>query len=56
MSSATARDRDRDLVGKLELSRAQYSENNSATRVTIHEWVDVRERPKRELLHTPIRL
>ena len=35
---------------------AQYSENNSAARATIHKRIDVCERPRRELLHTPIRL
>ena len=39
-----------------KLSLAQYSENNSATRATIHKRIDVRERPRKELLHTPIRL
>ena len=34
---------------------AHYSENNSATRVTIYKRIDVRERLRRELLHTPIR-
>ena len=35
---------------------AQSSENNSATRATIHKRIDVRERPRIEILHKLIRL
>ena len=34
----------------------RYSENNSATRATIHKRIGVRESLREELSHTPIRL
>jgi hypothetical protein len=48
----------REIVRGKNCPRAQYSENNSgsATRATIHKRIDVCERPRRELLYTPIRL
>ena len=36
--------------------RYSESENNSATRATIHKWIGVRESLREELSHTPIRL
>ena len=35
---------------------ARYSENNSATRATIHKRIGARESPRQELSHTPIRV
>ena len=39
-----------------KLPWAQYSKDNPATRATIHKWIDVCERSRRELLHIPIGL